>query len=93
MFLYPKSFVLCSKIVLSLEYMVLTAIYIINPGYYRIHGNRCPFSLYNHYINLSYSVSSFLNVSFIHSTIFRLFTSFSSNKLKINFDNQQVILF
>ena len=47
--------------------MVLAAIYIIIPGYYRIHGNKCPFSLYNHYINLPYSVSCFLNVSFIHS--------------------------
>ena len=43
--LYPKSFVLCLKIVLQLEYMVLTAIYIVIPGYYRIHGNKCPFSL------------------------------------------------
>ena len=69
MFLYPKSFVLCPKIVLSLEYMVLAAIYIIISGYYRIQGNECPFSLYNHYIKLPYSVSCFLNVSFIHSTI------------------------
>ena len=29
MFLYPKSFELCPKIVLQLEYMVLAAIYII----------------------------------------------------------------
>ena len=69
MFLYPKSFVLCSKIVLPLEYMVLVAIYIIIQGYYRIHGNTCPFSLNNHYIDLPYSVSCFLNVSFIQSTI------------------------
>ena len=80
MFLYPKSFVLCPKIVLPLEYMVL-AVYIIIPGYYRIHG---------YYINLPYSVSCFLNVSFIHSTIL---TSFLSNKLERNFDNQQVVLF
>ena len=45
MFLYPKSFVLCPKIVLPLEYMVLAAIYIIIPGYYRIHGNKCLFSI------------------------------------------------
>ena len=44
MFLYPKSFILCPKIVLPLEYMVLAAIYIIIPGNYRIHGNKCPFS-------------------------------------------------
>ena len=42
---YPKSLVLCPKIVLQLEYTVLAAIYIIIPGYYRIHGNKCPFSL------------------------------------------------
>ena len=42
---YPKSFVLCPKIVLPLEYMVLSSIYIIIPGYYRIYGNKCPFSL------------------------------------------------
>ena len=41
----PKSFVLCHKIVLPLEYMVWAAIYIIIPGYYRLHGNKCPFSL------------------------------------------------
>ena len=45
MFLNPKSFVLCPKIVLQLEYMVLATIYIIIPLYYRIHGNKCPFSL------------------------------------------------
>ena len=39
-FFYPKSFVLCPKIVLPFEYMVLAAIYIIIPGYYRIHGNN-----------------------------------------------------
>ena len=44
-FFYPKSLVLCPKIVLHLEYTVLAAIYIIIPGYYRIHGNKCPFSL------------------------------------------------
>ena len=42
---YPKSFVSCPRIVLPLEYMVLAAIYIIIPGYYRIHGNKCPISL------------------------------------------------
>ena len=45
MFLYPKSFVLCPKIASPLEYMILVAIYTIIPGYYRIHGNKCPFSL------------------------------------------------
>ena len=30
MFLYPKSFVSCPKIVLQLEYIVLAAIYILN---------------------------------------------------------------
>ena len=44
MFLHPKSIVLCPKTVLPLEYMVFAAIYIIIPGYYRIHGNKCPFS-------------------------------------------------
>ena len=39
MFLHPKSFVLCPKIVLPLEYMVLVAIYIMIPGYYGIHDN------------------------------------------------------
>ena len=42
---YPKPFVLCPKIVLPLEFMVLAAIYIlIIPGYYLINGNKCPFS-------------------------------------------------
>ena len=45
MFFYPKSFALCPKIVLPLEYMVLAEIYIIILGYYRIYGNKCPFSL------------------------------------------------
>ena len=45
MFFCPKSFVLYPKIVLSLESMVLVAIYITILGYYRIHGNKCPFSL------------------------------------------------
>ena len=45
MFLHPKSFVLSPQIVLPLEYMVLVAIYIIVPGYYRIHGNKCRLSL------------------------------------------------
>ena len=31
MFLYPKSFVLCPKIVLQFEYMIVAAIYIIIP--------------------------------------------------------------
>ena len=44
-FFFSKLFVLCPKIVLPLEYMVMAAIYIIIPGYYRIHGNKCPFSL------------------------------------------------
>ena len=42
---YAKLFVLCPKIVLPLEYMVLAAIYINFPGCYRIHGNKCSFSL------------------------------------------------
>ena len=41
----PKSFVIYPKIVLQLEYMVWAAIYIIIPGYYRIYGSKCPFSL------------------------------------------------
>ena len=45
MFFYPKSFVLCPKIFSPLEYMVLATIYMINPGYHRIHGNKCLFSL------------------------------------------------
>ena len=32
---YPKSLVLCAKMVILLEYRVLAAIYIIIPGYYR----------------------------------------------------------
>ena len=31
--------------VLPLEYMVYAAISIIIPSYYRIYGNKCPFSL------------------------------------------------
>ena len=69
MFLYPKSFVLCPKIVLPIRVHGLAAFHIIISRYYRIHGNKCPFSLLNHSINLAYSVSCFLNVSFIHSTI------------------------
>ena len=69
MFLYPKSFVFVLRSFYQLEYMVLAAFYIIISRYYRIHGNKCPFSLLNHSINLPYSVSCFLNVSFIHSTI------------------------
>ena len=42
---YPKSFVLCPKIILPLEYMILAAIYKIIPAYYRIHGNTYSFSL------------------------------------------------
>ena len=45
MFLYPKSFELCPKINFQIEYMVLAATFIIIPWYYRIHGNKCPFSL------------------------------------------------
>ena len=45
MFFYPKSFVLCRKIVLPLENMVLVVICRTIPGYNRIHGNKCPFSL------------------------------------------------
>ena len=44
--------------------MDMAAIYIVIPGYYRRHGNKCPFS-----INLPYSLSCYLNVSFIYSTI------------------------
>ena len=68
MFLYPKSFVLCPK-VLPIRVHGSGGIYIIISRYYRIHGNKSPFSLLNHSINLPYSVSCFLNVSFIHSTI------------------------
>ena len=68
MFLHPKSFVLCPK-VLPIGVHGFAAFYIIISRYYRIHGNKCPFSLLNHSINLPYSVSCFLNVSFIHSTI------------------------
>ena len=45
---HQKSLVLCPKMVLPFENMVLVVIYIIIPGFYRIHGNKCPFSLYNH---------------------------------------------
>ena len=45
MFSHPKSLiVLCPKIVLPLEYIVLAKIYVII-SYYHIHGNKCPFSL------------------------------------------------
>ena len=44
-FFYPKSLVLCPKMVLLLDYMVWTAMNIITPGYYRFLGNTCPFSL------------------------------------------------
>ena len=44
-FFYPKSLVLFPKMVLLLECMVLVAIYILIPGYYRIHGNACLFSV------------------------------------------------
>ena len=47
-FFYPKPSVLCPKSVLPLESMVLAANYMIIPGYYRIHGNKCPFILLNH---------------------------------------------
>ena len=33
------------KLFYPLEYMVMAAIYIIIPGYYCIHGNKCQFSL------------------------------------------------
>ena len=42
---HPKSLVLCPKVVLLLEYMVLTAFNINSPGFYRIHCNKCLFSL------------------------------------------------
>ena len=45
--LYPKSLVICSKIVLLLKCMILEAIYIIISGYYHIHCNRCPIRLQN----------------------------------------------
>ena len=44
-FFYPNSLVLCIKMVLPLEYLVLAAIYIFIPGYYRIYVNKCLFSL------------------------------------------------
>ena len=44
-FFYPKSSILCPEMVLTLDYMVYVAICIIIPGNYRIHGNKCPFSL------------------------------------------------
>ena len=49
--------------------MILAAIYMIIPGINRIHGNKCPFSLFNHNINLPYSVSCYLSVIFVQSTI------------------------
>ena len=44
---HPKSFISCPKIKidLPLKYIVLVAIYILIPGYYRKHGNKCQFSL------------------------------------------------
>ena len=69
MFLYPKSFVLCPKIVLPIRVHGFGGILYHYFKILRIHGNKCPFSLLNHSINLPYSVSCFLNVSFIHSTI------------------------
>ena len=69
--------------------MVLTAFYIIISRYYRIHGNKCPFSLLNHSINLPYSVSCFLNVSFIHSTILDCLPAFQViNKNEISIINK-----
>ena len=62
--------------------MVLAAFYIIISRYYRIHGNKCPFSLLNYSINLPYSVSCFLNVSFIHSTILDCLSAFQVINLK-----------
>ena len=73
----------------QLEYMVLAAFYIIISRYYRIHGNKCPFSLLNHSINLPYSVSCFLNVSFIHSTILDCLPAFQViNKKEISIINK-----
>ena len=68
MFLYPKSFVLCPK-VLPIRVHGFGGIL---HNYFKIlpySWYKCPFSLLNHSINLPYSVSCFLNVSFIHSTI------------------------
>ena len=55
--------------VLPLKNMVLAAIYIIIPGYYRIHGNKCPFSQLIIY-KLALTVLSYFNVSFNHSRMF-----------------------
>ena len=44
-FFYPKSLILCPKMFMPFEYIDLEAIYIIIPGYYRVRGNKCPFSL------------------------------------------------
>ena len=44
-FFYLKSFVVSNKMGSPLEYMVLMVICINLPGYYLIHGNKCPFSL------------------------------------------------
>ena len=45
-----------------------------------------------HYINLPYSVSCFLNVSFIISTILDCLPAFQV-KIRKKFDNQQEVLF
>ena len=64
--------------ILLLGNMVLTAIYMIIPGYYRIHilviNVRLVYKII--YMNLSFSVSCYLNASFIHSTILDCLTAF-----------------
>ena len=45
---YQKSLLVCPKMVLPLQCMVLAAIRIIIPGYYRILGDKRSFSVYNH---------------------------------------------
>ena len=44
-FFYPKSLVLCPKMVLHLEKHGFGCNLLIIPGYYRIRGNMCPFSV------------------------------------------------
>ena len=65
------------RLFFQLEYMALTAIYIVIPGYYRIHGNKCPFSLKKLDISLPYSVSCYFQmlVLFIERfwTVYQLF--------------------
>ena len=62
--------------VLLLECMVVAAIHIIIQGYYRILGNKCSFKCIKSYINLPFSLSSYLNVRFIHITILDCLTAF-----------------